>query len=130
MVASAAVNVVLIVGTNSLADAGLATYHHRWLLVDPSGQWQAGRWADKLSTIEIRVAHGHMTLRAPGMLRIDIPMDVIEDDDSVVSTIEVVGKTVRVVDEGDLAATWFGNVVGEPCRLLKVHPDENLPAMA
>ena len=122
-------NVVLILGTNAVSRAELAAYHHRWLLVDQSQQWQGNRWADKLGTIEIRVAHGNMTLRAPGMLRIDIPMDVIEDDDSVVSSIEVAGQTVRVVDEGDLAATWFGNVVGEPCRLLKVHPDERLPKL-
>lgn len=121
---------VLIVGTHAVSGPALDAYHHRWLLVDQSRQPQAKRWADKLGTIDVRVTHGSMTLRAPGMLRMDIPMDVIEDDDSVLSTIDVGGKTVRVVDEGDLAATWFGNVVGEPCRLLKVHPDEHLPAMA
>lgn len=126
---SAVVNAVLIVGTNAVSGAELDAYHHRWLLVDQSQQWQAKRWADKLCAIEIRVAHGSMTLRAPGMLRLDIPMDVIEDDDSVLSTIDVAGNKVRVVDEGDLAATWFGNVLGEPCRLLKVHPDEHLPEM-
>jgi hypothetical protein len=32
-----------------------------------------------------------------------------------------------VVDDGDLPAVWFGNVIGIPCRLVKVHPDESVP---
>ncbi|VFR47444.1 ortholog of Bordetella pertussis (BX470248) BP3468 [plant metagenome] len=62
-------------------------------------------------------------LRAPGMLRLDIPLDVIEDDDSVRRVARVADQDVDVVDEGDLAAAWFSNVAGQPCRLVKLHPD-------
>jgi len=57
------------------------------------------------------------------MLRMDIPLDVLEDDDSVKRNATINGQTVAVVDEGDLAAVWFGNVTGVECRLVKVHPE-------
>ncbi len=66
---------------------------------------------------------GYLVLRAPGMLRMDIPLDVIEDDDSVVRQASIATQSVAVVDEGDLAAVWFGHVTGQTCRLVKVHPD-------
>ena len=66
---------------------------------------------------------GYLVLRAPGMLRMDIPLEVIEDDDSVLRQAMIGAQQVVVVDEGDLAATWFGHVTGQICRLVKVHPD-------
>ena len=34
-------------------------------------------------TVTMTMKLGYLVLRAPGMLRLDIPLDVIEDDDSV-----------------------------------------------
>jgi hypothetical protein len=62
-------------------------------------------------------------MRAPGMMRIDIPLDVIEDDDSVRGAVLVNDQPVDVVDEGELAAAWVSNFTGIPSRLMKVHPD-------
>ena len=69
------------------------------------------------------VRFGYLVVRAPGMLRMDIPIDVIEDDDSVLTEARVGGQPVKVVDEGSLAAAWLGDLLGHPCRLVKVHPD-------
>lgn len=57
------------------------------------------------------------------MLRLDVPLDVIEDDDSVERSARIGGSDVRVVDEGELASAWFSQRLGQPCRLVKVHPE-------
>jgi len=68
--------------------------------------------------------YGYLTLRAPGMLRMDIPLEVEEDDDSVVCSIHVGTQIIAAVDEGDFAATWLSNVLQRPCRLVKRHPPD------
>ena len=98
-------------------------YHHRWLVVDENNHWLTTEAAAALSRVTTDLKMGYLVLRAPGMLRMDIPLDVIEDDDSVVRQATVVGQNFAVVDEGDLAAVWFGHVTGKTCRLVKVHPD-------
>ena len=115
---------VIIVDCAAVSHADAAAYKNRWLIVDEAFQWRRDLYGDKLSSVEIGISQGNLVLRAPGMLRLDLPMDVIEDDESVFREATAQGRTLRVVDEGDLAAVWFGNVIGQPCRLVKVHPDE------
>jgi len=103
--------------------AGAPAYHRRWLVGDPQGQWLSAQACPGLADIKTELRLGYLVLRAPGMLRLDIPLDVIEDDDSVRRTALVNGKPVDVVDEGDLAAAWLGNCLQRPCRLYKVHPE-------
>src|SRR5690606_19497318 len=94
-----------------------AAYDRRWLVVNDAGQWLDRALCPRLETVTVELRLGYLVLRAPGMLRLDVPLDVIEDDDSVRYQIVVAGQTVDVVDEGDLAAAWMSNVVGTPCRL-------------
>lgn len=98
-------------------------YHHRWLVVDESGQWLTAQACPALAGVTTDIKMGYLVLRAPGMLRMDIPLDVIEDDDSVLRKATVGAQQLSVVDEGDLAAVWFGHVTGRTCRLVKVHPE-------
>lgn len=97
-------------------------YHHRWLVIDATGSWLSSSACPALGQVTTEMRMGYLVIRAPGMLRMDIPLDVIEDDDSVKRTATIAGRSADVVDEGDLAAVWFGNVTGMPCRLVKVHP--------
>lgn len=112
-----------IAACQTLNDPDALDYDRRWLVVDENGQWLDATRAQGLSQIELGVRFGYLVLRAPGMLRLDIPMDVIEDDDSVVGEARVGTQTVRVVDEGELAAAWFTDFLGTPARLVKVHPE-------
>ena len=107
----------------ALNDPDALAYDRRWLVVDENGQWLDAARADGLSRIELGIRFGYLVLRAPGMLRLDIPMDVIEDDDSVVGEARVDAQAVRVVDEGELAAAWLTELLGRPARLVKVHPE-------
>ncbi|OZI71634.1 MOSC N-terminal beta barrel domain-containing protein [Bordetella genomosp. 12] len=103
--------------------AQAAGYHRRWLISNDAGQWLTRELAPRLAEIGIELRLGYLVLRAPGMLRLDIPLDVIEDDDSVRYQILIGEQTVDVVDEGELASAWMSNYLGIPARLLKVHPD-------
>ncbi|MFQ1063428.1 MOSC N-terminal beta barrel domain-containing protein [Bordetella trematum] len=98
-------------------------YVRRWLVSNDAGQWLTRELCPRLAEVSVELRMGYLVLRAPGMLRLDVPLDVIEDDDSVRYQILIGGQVVDVVDEGELAAAWLSNHLGIPARLLKVHPD-------
>lgn len=108
-------------GTTSQPQA--ANYHRRWLISNDAGTWLDRALCPKLAEISVELRMGYLVMKAPGMLRLDIPLDVIEDDDSVRRQIRIGEQTVDVVDEGELAAAWVSNFLQIPARLLKVHPD-------
>ena len=107
--------------------AQAAAYARRWLVANEAGQWLDRTLCPRLAEIEVELRLGYLVLRAPGMLRLDIALDVIEDDDSVRRQLLIGGLTVDVIDEGELAAAWISNALRIPCRILKVHPD--MPAL-
>lgn len=112
-----------VVGCAGLERRQAADYHQRWFLVDAEGHWLSAARCAALAQVVTELKFGALVLRAPGMLRVDIPLDVIEDDDSVKRTVQVGAQSVVVVDEGDVIATWMTHVTGEPVRLVKMHPD-------
>ncbi|MBV6272378.1 MOSC domain-containing protein [Alcaligenaceae bacterium CGII-47] len=111
-----------IAGCGALEGTDQLAYDRRWLVVDETGRWLDRGRCPALAQIDVSVRFGYLVVRAPGMLRMDIPMDVIEDDDSVEAQALVGDQAVRVVDEGELAAAWFTDLLGQACRLAKVHP--------
>ena len=112
-----------IAGCGAINLPEAAEYDRRWLNVDDQGHWISATQSPALASVSMLMRMGNLVLRAPGMLRLELPLDVIEDDDSVRRVARVGGQVVDVVDEGDVAATWFSNVAGVACRLNKVHPE-------
>jgi hypothetical protein len=110
-----------IAGAAAVADA--SAYDRRWLVVDSAHAWLSPAQAPRLEQLELSLRFGYLVVRAPGMLRLDVPLDVIEDDASVERSAHVGAQAVRVVDEGDLAAAWLTEWLGQPSRLMKIHPD-------
>jgi len=99
----------------------------RWLLLDD--QSRALQQDDpELKQIELAIRFDYLVIRAPGMLRLDIPVDVLEDDEEAFEVAQVDGRELRVVSEGQLADAWFSKLLNRPARLVKLHPDENLIA--
>jgi uncharacterized protein YcbX len=112
-----------IADCSGVSNPDAAPYDRRWLVVDESDNWISHKACSKLAEIQTDVSLGFLAMRAPGMLRLDIPLDIIEDDDSVRRTAMIGNQVVDVVDEGELAATWLSKFLERPCRLVKVHPD-------
>lgn len=117
-----------IAGATALAIEDARPYDRRWLVVDEDNAWLEGARSPRLGELDLSLRFGYLVVRAPGMLRLDIPLDVIEDDESVERVAQVGGQPVKTVDEGDLAAAWFAEWLGTPCRLMKVHPDAGVVA--
>lgn len=111
-----------IAGCGGTSRAAASLFDRRWLIVDPSGVWLDQDACAKLADIQVDAQLGYLVMRAQGMLRLDIPLEVIEDDDSVRAKASIGGQQVDVVDEGELAATWVSNFLGRPCRLMKLDP--------
>lgn len=107
-------------GCGPLHGADVAKYDSQWLLVSPEFDVLVPDDYPKLETVNLQYRLGYVTLTAPGMLRLDLVPDVIEDDESVWRKAhDVDGTPFTVVDEGDLAAAWFSDFLAEPCRLVK-----------
>lgn len=112
-----------VAGCAGTSDAKAQSIHRRWLVVDAADNWLAQDACASLGQVQADVRFGYLVLKAPGMLRLDIPIDVLEDDDSVRRRVVVNEQSADVVDEGDLAAAWFSKFLAQPCRLVKLHPD-------
>lgn len=112
-----------VAGCPGSARPDLAPYDKRWLVVDEQGRWLSPEACPRLGEVDVGSRLGYLVLKANGMLRLDLPLDVIEDDDSVRCEALVGTQNVDAVDEGQLAATWFSTFLGRSCRLLKVHPE-------
>lgn len=110
-----------LAGGQPVSHADAHQYHRRWLFADEQGNWISD--VALLSRIGVSLRFGYLVLQAPGMLRLDIPLDVIEDDDSVRRKAKVGGQEIAVIDEGDVAAIWGSNCLETPCRLFKVDPE-------
>ncbi|UYO94380.1 MOSC domain-containing protein [Pollutimonas sp. M17] len=112
-----------IAACGGLGNPDAAPYDKRWLVIDEAGAWLTPSHCEKLGEIKVEVSLGYLVMKAPGMLRLDIPLDVIEDDDSVRRQAAIGSQHIDVIDEGELAAAWFSRFLGQPCRLVKIHPD-------
>lgn len=113
-----------VAGCAAVPGEQAAAYDRRWLVVDAQGRWLTPQQAPGLSQMQVELRFGYLVLRAPGMLRLDVPLDVLEDDDSVAGMADIGNAQVPVVDEGDLMAVWLSNLLQQPCRLVKRHPPE------
>lgn len=106
---------------SAIGMAGLQN-DRRWMVVTPNGMFLTQRGLPAMACIGTSIQDGFLTVTAPGMPRLDVPIDVVEDDDSVRCQVTVWRDDVDAVDEGDLAAQWFSAALQTPCRLVKVHP--------
>ena len=109
-------------GAPGLNAAKAGSCHDLWVLGDDQGRVLSGRDLPALEALELDLRFGDLVLRAPGMMRLDIPVDVIEDDESACAFWREEHSQVRLVDEGELAAAWFSRWLGRPVRLLKRLP--------
>jgi uncharacterized protein len=102
-----------------LLPTGLA--HDRTFMVvhQDSGRFITQRTHPQLALVKCEYKLGQIALRAPGMVRMDLPLDVAGDDVQVT----VWNDTLMACDMGDVAAAWFTQVLGMPARLARFNPE-------
>ncbi|HLR82050.1 MAG TPA: hypothetical protein VK051_02820 [Paenalcaligenes sp.] len=113
----------VLVNAPAVHDERARAYAQRWFLCDADRALIPAAQLSKLDELECTFYLGYLRLRAPGMLPLELLLDVIEDDDSVRCIARVGQQQVAAIDEGELAHTWFSQFLGRPVLCLKVDPD-------
>lgn len=109
-----------------ITPAGLMTqyiYDREWMVVDEEGCFLTQRDYPQMARIEPRLKADTMELRAPGMLRLEVPLDLPPPEEAHIRQVQVWNDTVPAYDCDDTTAAWFSNAIGTPCRLVRFHPD-------
>jgi uncharacterized protein YcbX len=117
----------------TLTSAGLMSediYDREWMLVDAEGQFLTQRDHPKMALIQPTIKSGTLELRAPGMLRLDIPLDLGDPDNAPTLKVNIWDDTVEAYDCDEITATWFSKAIGAPCRLVRFHPHAHREASA
>jgi uncharacterized protein YcbX len=110
----------------TLTPAGLMSeqiYDREWMVIDADGQAMTQREYPKMALIVPRIKGDTLELRAPGMLRLEIPLGLPHPDDEKIIRVQVWDDIVDAYDCDDVTALWFSNALGQPCRLVRAHPD-------
>lgn len=112
--------------TATLTRAGLMTeqiYDREWMVVDANGQCLTQREHPKMALIVPRLKADTLELRAPGMLRLEIPLGLPDPEQAVTIEVEVWEERLKAYEGDALTAAWFSNYLGVPCRLVRFHAD-------
>ncbi len=110
----------------TLTAAGLMSEHiydREWMVVDAGGRFITQRDYPNMALITPRIQSDTLEVRAPGMLRLDIPLGLPDPADARTIDVQVWNDTVTAYDCDELTAAWFSNAIGVPCRLVRFHPD-------
>lgn len=108
----------------TLTAAGLMSEHiydREWMVVDANGVFMTQREYPKMALITPRIKAETLELRAPGMLRLEIPLGLPDPDDAPALDVRVWNDTVKAFDCDETTAAWFTGFLGVPCRLVRFH---------
>ncbi|HEY8607160.1 MAG TPA: MOSC N-terminal beta barrel domain-containing protein [Noviherbaspirillum sp.] len=105
-------------------------YDREWMVVDLSGNFMTQREYPRMALIVPRIKADTLELRAPGMLRLEVPLGLPAPEDERTLEVRVWGETIRAYDCDETTATWFSNFLGTPCRLVRFHADAKRTASA
>ena len=108
----------------TLTAAGLMSEHiydREWMVVDANGVFMTQREHPKMALITPRIKAETLELRAPGMLRLEIPLGLPDPDDAPALEVRVWDDTVQAFDCDETTAAWFSGFLGVPCRLVRFH---------
>lgn len=110
----------------TLTEAGLATqlvYDREWMVIDADGVALTQRTHPKMALIQPRIKGDHLEIRAPGMLALEVPLDLPAPDTTPRLNVNVWGNEILAFDLGELCATWFSKFLDAPLRFVRFHAD-------
>ena len=90
-----------------------------WMVVDAQDMFLTQRSLPRLALIRPQLKSDEMVLRAPGMLALHVAINAVEAP----ATVTVWRDTVPAWDMGPVAAQWFSDFLGQPCRLVRFDPE-------
>jgi uncharacterized protein YcbX len=101
-----------------LAETGL-DLDRAWMVVDEAGEFLSQRDEPRMALVKVQVKHLEVVLRAPGMLALHLGIETVDSPRRV----RVWDDEVDAWDMGAVAAQWFTDFLGRPCRLVRFDPE-------
>lgn len=90
-----------------------------WMVVDDRNQFLSQRDVPRMALVKVQLKTLEVVLRAPGMLALHLDVEAVDSPRRV----RVWKDEVDAWDMGDVAAQWFTDFLGRPCRLVRFDPD-------
>lgn len=112
--------------TATLTGAGLMhdhLYDREWMLVDDDGNFLSQREHPRMALITPRLRSETLELRAPGMLRLDIALDLPDPVQAPTRQVMIWQHALKAFDGDSVSRTWFSQFLGVSCQLVRFHPD-------
>ncbi|MFI0349467.1 MOSC domain-containing protein [Actinomadura sp. 9N407] len=105
-----------------LTEAGLA-HDRAFMVVTGDGTFRSQRRDPRLALVRPAVGQDgrRLTLRAPGLERLDVEIDTA----SARCDVELFGMPYQGIDQGPDAAEWLSEILGAPSRLVRVPPEHD-----
>lgn len=94
-------------------------WDRQWMIVNERGTFLSQRTHPQLARIVPEVRETELLLSAPGLTRLQLPLD----GRGASAAVQVWKDACTGVDQGDEASAWLGRAVGETVRLVRVAPD-------
>ena len=103
-------------GTGTLDRWGLQ-HDRNWMVVDAEGLFVSQRTQPRLALVEPALGQERLTLRAPDMPVLELPVSGRAGRDWAVT---IWKSNCRALDQGDAAAEWFSHYLGQTARLVRI----------
>ena len=91
-------------------------HDRRWMLVDATGKFMSQRAHPWMALISTHLSDEHLTVSAPGMPDLQMPLQPTNED---LIDVSVWGDRNRGALVGEKADRWFGEFLKFPCRLVR-----------
>jgi uncharacterized protein YcbX len=114
----------LAVETATLLESGLSAHgvHDReWMVVTEEGLFLTQREHPRMALVTPRPDGNALRVQAPALD--DLVLPLTWDVSAPTRTVRIWDDLVEAADCGDVAARWFSEVLGAPCRLVRFRPD-------
>jgi uncharacterized protein YcbX len=114
----------------TLTGAGLMheqIYDREWMLVDDDGNFLTQREHPRMALITPRLRSETMELRAPGMLRLDITLDLPDPAEAPTRKVRLWQHALDAYDGDNVTRRWFSQFLGVSCQLVRFHPEAHHP---
>lgn len=102
-------------GATGLRHQGVAD--REWMVVDLQGLFLSQRELPKMASIRPTVLDAVLSVEAPGQAPLLLPLERAAMPQ--LRQVQVWDDVLQAEDAGDAAASWFTEVLGQPCRLVR-----------
>ena len=92
-------------------------HDREWMVVTPQGRFVSQREVAQLALVRTSLHEDCLELTAPGLPRLTVPFE--RHAPRAPTEVTVWSDTVLATDEGDAAASWFGEHLGRDVRLVR-----------